>query len=163
MVRADYSARAELHIRSNAASRSLTQTHTQHTTRPTRKKKGRKTKLLSCSVYPTDPRACHVRAGGTSHGIGRLVCGVCRHAAHTTRAAPPSPHKLFFIRCTSPPPSSGYLTRGSTCMRPHNTQHIQLPHTFTHTYTPRSASTRLLIEIVVVVVAYTLLLRSAFA
>ena len=36
-------------------------------------------------------------------------------------------------------------------------------HTHSHTYTPRSASTRLLIEIVVVVVAYTLLLRSAFA
>ena len=78
--------------------------HTRNTPPVQSEKKGRKTKLLSCSVYPTDPRACHVRAGGTSHGIGRLVCGVCRHAAHTTRAAPPSPHKLFFIRCTSPPP-----------------------------------------------------------
>ena len=104
MVRADYTARAELHIRSNAASRSLTQTHTQHTTRPKRKKRDAKQNCSAAQCTLTDPRACHVRAGGTSHGIGRLVCGVCRHAAHTTRAAPPSPHKLFFIRCTSPPP-----------------------------------------------------------
>ena len=41
--------------------------------------------------------------------------------------------------------------------------HSASTHAFTHIHTPRSASTRLLIEIVVVVVAYTLLLRSAFA
>ena len=55
MVRADYSARAELHIRSNAASRSLTQTHTQHTTRPKRKKRDAKQNCSAAQCTPPTP------------------------------------------------------------------------------------------------------------
>ena len=55
MVRADYTARAELHIRSNAASRSLTQTHTQHTTRPKRKKRDAKQNCSAAQCTPPTP------------------------------------------------------------------------------------------------------------
>ena len=163
MVRADYTARAELHIRSNAASRSLTQTHTQHTTRPKRKK-GTQNKTAQLLSVP--------------HRPPRLSCPRWRHIAW---------HWTPSMRCV--PPCRAHDTRRTTLATqtllhsmhvasslfrlPHerinmhettqHTAHSFHTHAHSHTYTPRSASTRLLIEIVVVVVAYTLLLRSAFA
>ena len=138
MVRADYTARAELHIRSNAASRSLTR----NTPPVQSEKKGTQNKtaqLLSVPHRPprlSCPRWRHIAWHWTPSMRCVPPCRAHIHAPHHPRHTNSS---SFDARRLLP---SDNLSRGSTCMRPHNTQHTASTHTHIHTHTHQEVPAR---------------------